>query len=109
MARTPARPVGANFGSRPRAASIGSGVADELAVALARGRRVGVQAAEAKALIEGQGRQVARAGPDAHAPAVGARQRLTHESRADAATEERRRDEQPRDDQLVGVMLAPDD
>ena len=87
MARTPARPVGANFGSRLRAASIVSGVANELDVAAARRRRALVEPAEPEALVEGQRRRVARARADAHAAPAGPRQRVRDERRAHAAPE----------------------
>src|SRR4029453_16232881 len=81
MARTPARPVGANFGSRLRAASIASGLADELDVAEIRGRRALVQPPEAEALVERQGGSVARARADPHPAPAGLRQRVLDERR----------------------------
>src|SRR3954454_19466660 len=86
-----------------------SGLAHELDVAAARRRRALVEAAEPEALVEGQRRRVARTRADAHPAPRGLRQRVRDERRSDAATEVRRRHEEPRDDHLVLAVLQPDD
>jgi hypothetical protein len=108
MARTPARPVGANFGSRLRAASIASGVEDERHPHDARRRLARFGAPKAQALVERKRGRVPLAGADAHPPAASLSQRVPDERRADAAPERRGRDEQPGDEQFLVTVLETD-
>jgi hypothetical protein len=88
MARTPARPVGANFGSRLRAASIASTSRSRVAQiddAHVTGHRPLARANEARALVEGERRPVRRARRHDHRRALRALDRQRDRRPTEAA------------------------
>jgi len=81
---------------------------DELDVREARNGLALALAAEAQTFVEGERRRVGRRRADTDAPPLRLCQRVADQRRPDSATKRRRRDEQPRDEQLVVVALEPD-